>query len=237
MDDLFVVSPPRCMSTIVQQNIVRATYLHNNCVDGNEYLNSRNIEEPFNKRHKIYSEIKPDEYSWNYSGMQKRLLQDLIDDSKPYIMKDVLYPNVVSEFVKENEIKTIIICKYPPLAAYSIVIKEWAYIMNVIPKQHSAALLYDMVWSVQLIYDKYLINIRDEPYTSVVHTKKLKYNHNHLWDKVERLGYDVDRLDYITDFFKEKREDVEKYKHTRLYSKLKDRYENDVDKKWVFEDE
>lgn len=231
MNDLFVLSPPRCMSTIISNNIIKATNLNNNNVDGNEFLNSRNIKEPFNKRHKRYSEIKPDEYKWDYSGLQKRLLKDLVDDDKSYMMKDVLYPNVVSDFVKKHKQKTIIIYKYPPLAAYSIILKGWQYITNIHGRWHRAALLYDMVNAVQMMYDQHFANIIFEPYVEVVKTKKVQQNPDYLWDKVEKLGFNVNRFDYITDKFKQKTKEVEGYKETKLYNKIEKRYINNVNVK------
>ena len=226
-NNLYIIGCPRSMTTLIY--MVVCASLNKGRKDINiswgEYLNSQRKMLPLSALHQKY--ISKEHQFWTDDAREEqiKLLHDIHKSKEMIILKDVTFPNIVCDFVRSVNAKTLIIKKDIPLIAYSCAKLGWFYPNNVLIHHKEDDKYTRLIKSLKFMYDNHFDRLAKGENVRVIDVDEVLKNQNILWDALSSLGYKPKRI-VIGDEIKNKSKVVEAYKDTELYKKLKGIYNN-----------
>lgn len=236
-DNLYIIGFPRGMTTLTYELVVKA--IGGGFCDlkkaAGEFLNHQRPMETISDFHENYRKQNHQFWTNNTKLLQLELLNQLHDLKSFWVVKDVLFPHITAEFVKQKKAKTLIIKKDIPLTAYSCFKKGWDYPTRILPEDSIVRHKHDIVSkainlmkSFKYLQDTYLKPLAKESYVRTVNAEEITRNPDILWQALEELGYEPNKFDY-RDYIKPGVEKVKGYKESttykifnKLYEKIKD---------------
>lgn len=225
-ENLYILGFPRSMSTVTYKIVaisLKADYLG---VDGGEFLNRDRVMTPLTALHKDYVQ----ESTLFWTNKRKEDIMNLLDDlhtfQKKWVIKDVVFPHIVSEFVNKNMANTIIMDKEIPLTAYSLIKNGWFYPTRILYDEEPKGIdrVKALLKSLAYMQSKYFEPLKKHENVKTITPDEIMTEPEKIFDILEELGYEPNRFKYINKELEEKYKQVQEYKQTQMYK--------DIEKTW-----
>lgn len=224
-ENLYILGYPRSMSTIIYMIASYSLNKYQNNINGGEFTNPDRVFKPLDKYHeKINNKLKTEGQFWtnkNYNLIMD-LYKHLHNLKKTIVIKEVTYPHILSDFIKLNNAKTIIINKDIPLVAYSLIKNGWFYPTRLLYKKDPKGIerIKALLKSLKYMHINYFNPLSYMNHVETINANDIMFNKNLIFDKIEKLGFKPKRFQYMNDEIKNKYYKVEEYKNTSLFKNI-----------------
>jgi len=225
MDNLYIIGCPRSMTSFVYKQTVKSIGGRCGYASAGEILNPDRIGVAMTDTHYIMKNKKQNFKHWTDQGrhIREEVLQQFEESNEFGVLKDVVVPHIVCDFVAKKECNTLLVYKDIPMIAYSCAKKGWYYPRDILDNKTNDK-NEDLLRAIKYMYDQYFEPLSRKSHVEIISTGKLQESEQYLIKRLENLGYNTQSIKYITPGFKRKTRKVQKYKDTDLYKELSETY-------------
>lgn len=194
-------------------------------IDGGEFTNPDRVFKPISPFHeKVNTKLKEEGVFW--SNKHYNLITDLYEHlhklDRTIVLKEVVYPHILADFVRDNKAKAIIVEKEIPLTAYSLMKNGWFYPTRLLYEKDPKGIerLKGLLKSLQYVWINHFNPLIHKDHVETITAENMVFDTQKLFDKIERLGFKPRRFGYMNDTFRKKYPEVQAYKETELYKQI-----------------